>query len=193
MWHERPHAAAVADEREPALADRLALLAARREPGARPVEAAVAQHDAPEPPVDRRLEVADRGQRLAHAARRVGVERVVLGLDRPAGARIGPAREALRDEALDAGRARGREQVVGPLGAQPVGRARTPSRCCACRMSPQRRHLVDDRVGPRRRRRPRRPRRGRGRRPRPASAPSARSASAFSGPRVVPVTVWPRR
>lgn len=65
--------------------------------------------------------MSDRRQRLAHLAGRLGVVRVLLiGHARPA--RCGwPASVALGDKALDTGRASGREQVVGPLGPQPVG------------------------------------------------------------------------
>src|SRR6185295_10639261 len=78
---ERPVAAAVADERELALADHLELIAAGREAGARAVEAAVAE-DHPAGAGYEHLEAPDRGMGLAQAARRVGVERVGLGLHR---------------------------------------------------------------------------------------------------------------
>ena len=68
-----------------------------------------------------RLEVADRGERLARVGRRLGVERVVLGLDPRAVARVRPAREALPHEPAGAGRPRGGDQVVGALDAQAVG------------------------------------------------------------------------
>jgi len=64
--------------------------------------------------------MAHRGGRLARRSDRGGIERVVLGLDRPAVARGPEAGEALGDEAVDARLAGGREQRVGALGPQPV-------------------------------------------------------------------------
>ena len=86
---ERPDAAAVADDRQAALAHSSAHARRRaRSAGARAVEAAVAQHDALEPVARAghgRLEVADRvAATRAGASAAVGVERVVLVLDRPA-------------------------------------------------------------------------------------------------------------
>ena len=49
------------------------------------------------------------------------VERVVLPLDRATGAGVRHGGVALGDESLDARRLARRQQVVGALGAQPVG------------------------------------------------------------------------
>jgi hypothetical protein len=122
---ERPHAAAVADERELALAHQLELLLARCQRCARPVEGAVAQHDSLRPlrSEHRGLEMANRGQRVAHVARGCRVEWVVFVLHRPAGAHVrAEARDPLCHEPFDPDRLPGREQVVGRLGPQAVGR-----------------------------------------------------------------------
>lgn len=91
-------AVAVADDRPAALADELGLLAADRgERGARPLEAAVTEHE----PLDvagaghGHLEVADGGERRGKLGRRVGVERVGLRLDRAARTPVRPSGEAL--------------------------------------------------------------------------------------------------
>ena len=84
---ERPDAAAVADDRELARLEHLPLLAAGGEARAGAVEAAVAQRD-PAGAGDRRLEVLDRLERRAHLLGGLLVQRVVLGLDRPADARV---------------------------------------------------------------------------------------------------------
>ncbi len=85
----------------------------------RPVEAAVAQHEALEPVGAGHgpLEMADGGERLADVGRRVGVERVVLGLDRRPGAGDRPAGVALPDE---------------PAGARRASRPRSGGRCPRC-------------------------------------------------------------
>ena len=65
--------------------------------------------------------MTDRGQGLPHLAHGRRVQRVLLGLDRPAAGRvhaIGP--HALRHEASRPDRLPGGEQVVGPLGPQTV-------------------------------------------------------------------------
>src|SRR4051812_6663864 len=69
----------------------------RLEVAAPPVEAAVPQQD-PACREDGLLLVAEGGQGLGHGLRRRAVERVVLGLDRPAGPLVRPAREALGHE-----------------------------------------------------------------------------------------------
>jgi hypothetical protein len=61
---------------------------------------------------------ADRGRE--RDGRWVAVQRVLLGLDRAAGAFVRPAGEALHHEASNAGLARGRQQDVGALGPQAV-------------------------------------------------------------------------
>jgi hypothetical protein len=143
--HERPHPRPVAADGEAPLAQHLDVLAALLERRAGPVEPAVAQHD-PAALRDRRLEVADRLQRLARVGRRLAVERVVLGLDRPALPGGRPAGEALPDEPRVAG---GRDQVVGPLGAEPVGRGERLVEAAAELEPGERGELVHDDVGPR--------------------------------------------
>ena len=64
--------------------------------------------------------MTERRETLAHLRSGILVDRGVLPLDRPAGAGV-QAGVALGDESLDARRPAGREQVVGALGAQPVG------------------------------------------------------------------------
>jgi hypothetical protein len=120
---KRPHPAAVADQRKLALADQLELLPAARERGAGPIERAVAQHDPVRPPraQDHLPEVADRGEGLAHLAYGRRVERVVLALHRPAGARVRAiAGHPLDHEPPHPGRLPGREQVVRALRPQPA-------------------------------------------------------------------------
>jgi hypothetical protein len=145
---ERPDAAAVADDREAALADQLDLVAARCQAGARPVEAAVAQRDAAGLR-DGLLEAADRRERLAHRRHGVGVERVVLRLDRSPGAGVRPAGERLGDEAARAGLARAGEQVVGALRAEAVGEREGAVEVAQAGQVAERGELMDDRVGPR--------------------------------------------
>jgi hypothetical protein len=65
--------------------------------------------------------VADGVKGSPQLGRRVGVERIVLGLDRPADAGERPPGEALGHQAPGPGRPRRLQQVVGALGAQPVG------------------------------------------------------------------------
>ena len=93
----------------------------RRERGARAVEAAVPQREALAVPGRGLLQVPDRGQRRRRVRRRGRVERVGLGLDRPAGSRVRPAAVALRDHPAHPGRPAAGEQHVRALGAQPVG------------------------------------------------------------------------
>jgi hypothetical protein len=92
------------------------------------------------------FEVADRGRGVAHRARRQRVERILLGLDRPAGARVGviPS-HALRDEPPHADRLPGRQQVVGALGAQPVGHREVAVEVAGVHLA-DRGQLVDDRL-----------------------------------------------
>ncbi len=122
MWMNDQTRPAVADERHLALTHRGRLLAVRPERGVRAVEPAVPQHQAlgPGRRGDGVLDVLDRGDGLLHAGRRRRSERVVLGLHHRARAVVA-GEEALRHEPLDAHRLRGGQQVVGALGAQPVG------------------------------------------------------------------------
>ena len=147
MWTNDQIAAAVADHRELALLDHLPLNRAGREPGPGAVEAAVAEGD-PTRAGDRRFELLDRLERRTHLLGGLLVQRVVLGLDRAADPRVGPGREALRDEALDARLAGGREQVVSALGAQAVGGRERALELAQVEVAAERRHLVDDGVGP---------------------------------------------
>jgi hypothetical protein len=78
---------------------------------------------------------------------RRGVERVVLGFDRAAGARVAVAGEALGDDLRDAGLARGREQRVRALGAQAVRLGERAVEAAAEARVRERGGLVDDRVG----------------------------------------------
>jgi hypothetical protein len=66
------------------------------------------------------LEVADRRERLAHRRHWRRIERVILRLDRPALARVGPARVALSDDGAYAGVSGGGEERVGAFGPEPV-------------------------------------------------------------------------
>jgi hypothetical protein len=83
----------------------------------------------------------------AERLRRVGVERVVLALDRPAAAGERPARVALRHEPLDAHRPAGSQQVVGARGAQAVGLREVAVEMADVERLRQRGELVDDHVG----------------------------------------------
>ena len=111
------------------------------------VERAVPQRNALDVPADRHggLEVPDRGHGLPRADGRVGVEAVLLGLDRPAGARVGPPGVALRHEPAGAGGPGRRQQVVRALGAQPVGRREVPVEVLQVGLSRHRGELVHDR------------------------------------------------
>ncbi len=97
----------------------------------RAVERAVAQHDPLRPPrtENRLLEVTDRGHRLAELARGRRVQRVLLGLDRPAGARVRAiGRFPCATNRCTPYRLPGREQMVGPLGPQPFVNANERSK-----------------------------------------------------------------
>ena len=146
--HQRPDAGAVPADREAPLAQQLGVLAALGQRGSGPVEAAVAQ-DGAAGLGDDRLEVLDRVQRLAHVGGRVGVERGVLALDRVALAGVRPAGVALPHEPRHAGLARGGEQVIGALRAQPVGHGERLVEVAAELERGQRGELVHDDVGPR--------------------------------------------
>ena len=141
-------AGAVAADREAPLAEQLGVLAALGQRGAGPVEAAVAEHGAAGLGHDR-LEVLDRVERLADVGGGIGVERRVLALDRVAHAGVGPARVALPHEPGHARLTGGGEQVIGALGAQPVGRGEHLVEVAAELERGQRRKLVHDDVGPR--------------------------------------------
>jgi hypothetical protein len=122
---ERPDPAAVADDRQAALPDDLGDLPRRvdGERGPGPVETAVAEGEAVEAVrvCDRVLDVANRRKRLGDRPRRVLLERVRLGLHKASHGLERPAGEALSDEAPRADRLGRRKQVIGSLGAQPVG------------------------------------------------------------------------
>ncbi len=126
----------VADDGEPAPGDEPADLPAGGDRGARAVEEPVAKGQSLQPvraaqslqPVraaHRVLEVADGAEALAKGPGRGRVQRILFGLDRAAGPRVGPAAKALRDEPAGAGRPGSGEQDVGAPGAQPV---RNPDR-----------------------------------------------------------------
>src|SRR5215208_1852297 len=83
---------------------------------------------------------------LARLRGRGGIERVVLGLDGPALARVPVAGEALRDEPVDARLARGREQRVGAFRPQPVRLRERAVEIAREIQLRQGRGLVDDRV-----------------------------------------------
>ena len=137
----RDHPGAVADDRELPLAHRLDQAVVR---GA--VERAVAQHD-PARGGHGLLEVAHRRVRRVGPRDRPRIERVVLGLDHRALARVPHAREALRDEPLDARLAGRGEQPVRALGPQPVGRHKAAVQVARELRAGERGRLVDDAVG----------------------------------------------
>ena len=91
--------------------------------------------------------MAHRGDGLAHRRHRGGVERIVLGLDRPALARVADAGVALGDEPAHARLARGGEQRVGALGPKPVGLREAAVEVLEVAQIGQSGRLVDDRVG----------------------------------------------
>ncbi len=134
--------AAVADHRELALAHRLD----ERVVG-RAVEPAVAQRDAAEAGHGP-LQVADRGVGPAGVRRRVLVDRVGLGLDQPALARVQVGREALGHEPAHAGVGGRGQQRVGALGPQPVGDGEGLVQVAAEADAGQRGGLVHDRLRP---------------------------------------------
>jgi hypothetical protein len=112
---QREHPAAVAHDRELPLAhglDQPIVFGA--------VEAAVAKHD-PARGRDRLVEIPHRGERLGGAFWRLWIERILLGLHRPALARVPHAGEALGDEAGHACLPCGGQQSVSPFCPQPVG------------------------------------------------------------------------
>ncbi|CAN5604608.1 hypothetical protein BH20ACT18_BH20ACT18_03420 [soil metagenome] len=121
--HEGPYAAGVADEREAAPADVLGDRAGPGERGPGAVERSVAQNHALEAfgADNCGFEVTDGIENRGEAGGRAGIERIVLSLHRAALARVGPSGEALGDEPEGAGDPGGGDEVVGALGAQPVG------------------------------------------------------------------------
>src|SRR5262249_6194022 len=86
------------------------------------IEAAIPEDDASDLacPRDRSFQMTDGVEGAAQLPRGLGVERALLGFDGAAGPGIGPPAKALRDEALDPPRPGCGEQVIRPLGAQPV-------------------------------------------------------------------------
>jgi hypothetical protein len=143
---ERPYAAAAADDREPALAYLRDEVAVGGDAGAGPVEVPVAKRDALDArrPEHRALDVADRLERLHLVGRRARVERVFLGLQAAPGPLIVPVAVALRDEAARPGGQGPLEQVVGALGAQPVGERELPVEVLEAGRPGQPGQLVDD-------------------------------------------------
>src|SRR6266508_3460126 len=137
-----PDGAAVADDRELPLAHWLDHPVVG---GA--VEAAVAKRD-PAGVRDRLVEMGHRGVGLACPCRGVGVERIVLVLDRATLARVAEAGEALGDAPGHAGLARGGQQVVRALGPKPVGLREAAVEVPGEAHIRQRGRLVDDRLGP---------------------------------------------
>jgi hypothetical protein len=111
------------------------------------VEVAVAKRD-PTGVCDRLLEMAHRGVGLAHRRHRGRVERIVLGLDQPALARVSVAGEALGDEAAHACFACGGEQRVRALDAKPVRLGEAAVEVLEVAQVGERGRLVDDRIGP---------------------------------------------
>ncbi len=91
--------------------------------------------------------MAHRGAGLARRCRRGGVERIVLGLDRPALARVAVVGEALGDEPAHACLTRGGQQRVGAFGPKPVGRREGAVEVPAEARIRQSGRLVDDRLG----------------------------------------------
>ena len=120
---------------------------ARLVPGS--VERAEAQDDAlgPRRPGDRLLEVADGGERRAERRGRIGVERVLLGLDGPVDAGVGPAGVALGDDAPDAHRAARGQQVVGARRAQAVRHREVAVEVARVHSAGERGRHVDDGLG----------------------------------------------
>ncbi len=145
--HPRGVAGAAPDERELPLAHELDLVVG----GARPVEPAVSQ-DCAVSPEDHVLDVADRLHPRVRRRPRLRVQRVLLGLHPSARADSVPAGVALRDEVGYAGCLGGGQQVVRPLGAQPVGGGEPPIDVLHIGLAGVRRgncgHLVHDRVRP---------------------------------------------
>jgi hypothetical protein len=93
--------------------------------------------------------VPNRCERRAHRRHRRRIEGIVLRLDgRPGFAGVRPAREALRDEAADAGLARAGEQRVGALRPEPVRLREAAVEVLEVAQAAERGRLVDDRVRP---------------------------------------------
>ena len=89
----------------------------------------------------------NRVEGLAHRWNRRRVERIFLGLDRPALAGVRPAGEALGHEAADIDVARGCEQRVGAFGAEAVGLRKRLVGVLEVGQAAERGRLVDDRFG----------------------------------------------
>jgi hypothetical protein len=97
-------------------------------------------------PVTTRSIIADRIERSALFARRIGIERVILGFHGRADARIRPAAETLHDNAPDATTARGSKQMIRPDGPQPVAGGKDAVEPAQVRRPFQIGQLVDDNV-----------------------------------------------
>jgi hypothetical protein len=110
------------------------------------VEAAVAQGD-PARVRDRLVEMTHGGVGLPRRSGRSRVERILLGLDRPALARVAVAGETLGDEPAHACLTGGGQQRIGALGPEPVGGRETTVEAPGEAHIRQGRRLVDDRPG----------------------------------------------
>ena len=93
--------------------------------------------------------MANRPQRLAHFGGRMRVQWVLLGLDRAAGAYVGPAGVALGDEAAGAGALRRPQEVFGAGRPQAVGELEPAVEVTQVAVAAQSRHLVNDDLRPR--------------------------------------------
>src|SRR5262245_28506898 len=114
--------------------------------GARPVEAAVAQHESfGNPRRNILLDMLDRRLRAESRPDRLPVERIFLGLQRAAGRLIRPwASVALGNKSARARLLGGGQQVVGAAGAEVVGDGEQFVRITETPHARQRGHLVQD-------------------------------------------------
>ena len=90
----------------------------------------------------------DRGQRITELARRRRIERVLFRLDRTAHSGKRPAAEALRNEAARSAFAGRREEIVDPVGPEPVGRGEAAVEMGEIARVADCGHLVNDDLGP---------------------------------------------
>src|SRR6266496_4931608 len=119
---ERPHPSAIADDREPAFAYRRHDLPVGSDSRSRSIEIAVAKGDSFDAvgTAHGMLEVADRLKRFLLIARRGRVERILLGREAGACARIGPVAVALGNEPPGTRCLCSLQQVIYPFGPQAV-------------------------------------------------------------------------
>src|SRR6266496_6654904 len=119
---ERPHPSAIADDREPAFAYGRHDLPVGSESRSRSIEIAVAKGDSigAVGTAHGMLEVADRLKRFLLIARRGRVERILLGREAGAGARIVPVAVALGNEPPGTRGHRSLQQGICPFGPQAV-------------------------------------------------------------------------